>query len=81
MNGLLETVLKSGDGAAVQQLARSFGVSGDDALQAALGTAAAPSAAGQAGSGGIAAMLGDMLDADNDGSVVDDLLGMARRLF
>ena len=34
MNGLLETVLKSGNGAAVQQLARSFGVSGDDALQA-----------------------------------------------
>ena len=186
MNGLLETVLKSGNGAAVQQLARSFGVSGDDALQAmahlmpalnrgvrsnissaegldkllnalsqgshrqyleqperlaeqdtiedgkhilghilgsreasrqvasqaaaetgldtdllkkmlpavaallmgglskqgaALGTAAPPGAAGQAGSGGIAAMLGDMLDADNDGSVVDDLLGMARRLF
>ena len=26
-------------------------------------------------------LLGDMLDADNDGSVVDDLLGMARRLF
>jgi len=34
VNGLLETVLKSADGAALQQLARGFGVSGDDALQA-----------------------------------------------
>jgi hypothetical protein len=48
---------------------------------ASLGSAAAPGAAGQGESGGIAAMLGNMLDADNDGSVMDDLLGMARRLF
>jgi len=26
-------------------------------------------------------MLGGMLDADNDGSVVDDLLGMAGKMF
>lgn len=186
MSGLLETILKSGNGAAVQQLARSYGVSGNDALQAvahlmpalnrglrsnissaegldsllnalrqgnhqqyleqperlakqhtiddgnnilghilgsrdasrrlasqaaaqtgldtdllkkmlpavaallmgglskqgaSLGTAAPQGAAGQSESSGIGAMLGDMLDADNDGSVMDDLLGMARRLF
>jgi hypothetical protein len=34
MNGLLEAALKSGNGATLQQLTRSFGVSGDDALQA-----------------------------------------------
>jgi hypothetical protein len=44
---------------------------------ASLGSAAAPGAAGQAESRGIAAML----DADNDGAVMDDLLGMACRLF
>ncbi len=44
-------------------------------------SAGAPGAADQAESGGIAAMPGNMLDADNDGSVMDDLLGMARRLF
>lgn len=37
--------------------------------------------AGQADTGGIGAMLGALLDADKDGSVVDDLVGMARRLF
>ena len=181
MSGLLETILKSGNGAAVQQLARSYGVSGDDALQAvahlmpalnrgvrtnissaeglesllnalrqgnhqqyleqperlaeqhtidegnhilghilgsrdasrqvasqaaaqtgldadllkkmlpavaallmgglskqgaSLGAAAPRGAAGQPESGGIGAMLGDMLDADNDGSVMDDLLAV-----
>lgn len=33
------------------------------------------------GSSGLGGMLGSLLDADHDGSVVDDLLGMARRLF
>lgn len=34
----------------------------------------------QSDSGGIGNMLVAMLDADKDGSVVDDLMGMARRL-
>ncbi|MCP4088230.1 MAG: DUF937 domain-containing protein [Gammaproteobacteria bacterium] len=32
-------------------------------------------------SGGMLDMLGGMLDADNDGSAADDLLGMASKLF
>lgn len=32
-------------------------------------------------SSGLGGMLGSLLDADRDGSVVDDLLGMARRFF
>jgi len=34
MGGLLDTILHANNGAAVQQLARSFGVSGNDAIQA-----------------------------------------------
>ena len=41
----------------------------------------APDVARQSDSTGIGAMLVAMLDADKDGSVVDDLVGMARRLF
>ena len=38
---------------------------------------AAPGAAG----GGLASMLGPMLDQNRDGSVADDLLGLAGKLF
>lgn len=33
------------------------------------------------GTSGMTGMLGSLLDSDNDGSVVDDLLGMARRFM
>jgi hypothetical protein len=39
--------------------------------------AAAPGAT----AGGLGEMLGSLLDADKDGSIADDLLGMARKLF
>jgi hypothetical protein len=179
MNGLLETILTTGNGGAVQALAKNFGLKGDDALKAVtamlpglarrvqgnvsrqdglddlmgalqrgnhgryidepetlgrqetidegngilghvlgskdasrqLATEAAAStgldagvlkkmlpvvaammmgglskqgAAGGTSAGlgsGLTGMLGSLLDADKDGSVVDDLLGMAKRLF
>jgi hypothetical protein len=37
--------------------------------------------AGPAGAGGLAPMLGPMLDRNRDGSVADDLLGIAGKLF
>lgn len=36
---------------------------------------------GGAGSTGMASMLGSFLDTDKDGSVVDDVLGFAKKLF
>lgn len=45
----------------------------------AAGEAQSGSAAG--GLGGLGGMLGQMLDADKDGSVVDDLMGMAGRFL
>lgn len=38
-------------------------------------------AGGVSGSGGMGDLLGSFLDADKDGSVVDDLLGMAGKFF
>lgn len=42
---------------------------------------AAGAGARQAPSGDLLGTLGSLLDADRDGSVADDLLGMARKLF
>ena len=37
--------------------------------------------AGSAGSAGAAGMLSKMLDSDGDGSIADDLLGIAKKFF
>ncbi|MEM7282827.1 MAG: DUF937 domain-containing protein [Pseudomonadota bacterium] len=44
-------------------------------------TAASGLLGGQQSSSGVAGMLGKFLDSDGDGSMADDLLGMAKKLF
>ena len=44
-------------------------------------TAASGLSGGQQSASGVGSMLGKFLDADGDGSMADDLLGMAKKLF
>lgn len=52
-----------------------------DILGSALGGGTSSAGAGSSGGGGLGDLLGGFLDADQDGSVIDDLLGMAGRFM
>ncbi len=100
MAGLLEMILKSQNGAGVEQLAKNFGISGNDAgiprkmlpivasmLMAGLSKQGnSVGAMNQLGSGatsqtsGPGDMLGSFLDANKDGSVVDDIFGHGAKI-
>ncbi len=46
-----------------------------------MGSLSKQTTAGESGGEGLMGMLGGLLDADGDGSVVDDLMGMAGKFF
>lgn len=52
-----------------------------DILGSALGGGAPSAGTGSSAGGGLGDLLGGFLDADQDGSVIDDLLGMAGRFM
>jgi hypothetical protein len=68
-------LLNQGGGSAVRQLAENFGLNEGQAggAQNAMPTGSS--------AGGLTGILGQFLDSNRDGSVVDDVLGMASRLF
>ena len=94
MSNLLDTILKANGGAVVSQLAREFGLGDAKArdalgqLAAAMGALASQNAAGgsqglppRASGSGAGDLLSQFLDADRDGSIVDDVLGLAKKFF
>lgn len=81
---LLQTVLGAQNGGAVDQIGRSFGLDQEQTVSAIgqlLPALAKQSAAPHAGAvqtreAGVLGMLTPLLDANKDGSVTDDVMGM-----
>ena len=66
---------------AMGALSKKTSGGGTDIFGSALGGGAPSAGAGAASGGGLGDLLGGFLDADQDGSIVDDLLGMAGRFL